>query len=69
MLGASPPRELVLAQMCEVYHVLPSELLAEDADYLLRFWRMARSYDYWLSKRPRWLRDGGEVSGTRKMLN
>ncbi len=69
MLDSPPPRELVIAQMCEVYHVLPSELMEEPADQLLRLWRMARSYDYWLSKRPRWLRDGGEANGTRKMLN
>ncbi len=67
MLAYPPPMALVLAQMCEVYHVLPSQLMEEDADNLLRFWRIARSYDYWVSKRPKWLRnDGGE---TKKLLN
>ena len=67
MLGANPPMPLVLAQMCEVYHVLPSQLMEEDADNLLRFWRIARSYDYWVSKRPKWLRsDGGD---SNRLLN
>ena len=68
MLGANPPMPLVLAQMCEVYHVLPSQLMVEDADNLLRFWRIARSYDYWVTKRPKWLR-GGDDGDIKKLLN
>lgn len=50
-----PPFELVLAQICESWHVLPSQLMEEDSQQVMTFWKLNRLYEQAVRKRPEWM--------------
>ena len=45
--GAPLPQELLYALMCRVFGVLPSQLMQEEADVMLRTWQVLALYDKW----------------------
>lgn len=44
-LPSTPPDDLTLALVCERFHKLPSEVLAEDYGGLMRVWALIGEID------------------------
>ena len=45
--------DLLMAQLCDRYKVLPSAVLAEDFGLLMRTWNVQRIIDEWRNKKAK----------------
>ena len=52
-MGLPPPYDLMIGQIVETWHIPPSQLMQEDAQAVFKYWKLNRTYEKGLHKRPK----------------